>query len=297
MGITISHRMREVAIVGAGELGGLVAHTLVRRNAVDLVRLIDDNGRVAEGKALDISQAAPVEGFAGTVAGSADLSGAAGADIVVIADRVGRPATPGGPGIKDWHEEEALTLVRQLNAIAPRALFLCSAVSHRELVERSVRELHIPRSRIVGSASEAFVAAATAIVALELDVSPRDVTLSILGVPPHQIVIAWEHAAVAGFALTGMMSEPTRRQLTRRIFALWPVGPYALASAACKVVEAMSGQSRRPVTCFVAPDDQAGVRARAAALPVRLGSSGIVEVMMPALSVVERVALDNAILL
>lgn len=286
--------MREVAIVGAGELGSLVAHALARRNAADFVRLIDANGRVAEGKALDISQAAPVEGFACTVAGSTDVSAAAGAGVVVIADRAG---SPGSPANEAWQGEEGLTLVRQLNAIAPRALFLCSGVSHRELVEQSVRELHIPRSRILGSASEAFVAAATAIVALELDVSPRDVTLAILGVPPHHIVIAWEHAAVAGFALTAMTSEPIRRQLTRRIGALWPVGPYALASAACKVVEAMTGDSRRPVTCFVAPDDQAGVRARAAALPVRLGSSGIVEVVIPALSAVERVALDNAMML
>ena len=286
--------MGEVAIVGAGELGGLVAHALARRNAAGVVRLIDGSGRVAEGKALDISQAAPVEGFAGTVAGSTDLSAAAGADVVVIADRAGGQADPGG---NVWQAEDDLTLVRQLKALAPRALFLCAGVSHRELVERSVRELHIPRSRILGSASEAFVAAATAIVALELDVSPHDVTLSILGVPPHQIVIVWEHAAVAGFALTGMIGEPIRRQLTRRIGALWPVGPHALAAAACKVIDALSGNSRRPVTCFVAPDDQAGVRARAAALPVRLGSSGIIEVMMPALSVVERVALDNAMML
>ena len=292
--------MREVAIVGAGELGGLVAHTLMRQKAADRVRLIDSNARVAEGKALDISQAAPVEGFAGLVTGSADLSDAAGADVVVIAERVGSPGSAGKPGTaatKDWVGDEALTLVRQLNAIAPRALILCAGLPHRDLVERSVRELHIPRSRILGSASEAFSAAATAIVALELDVSPRDVALSILGVPPHQIVIAWEHAAVAGLALIGMMNEPSRRQLTRRIGALWPVGPYALASAACKVVDAMSGNSRRLVTCFVAPDDQAGVRARAVALPVRLGSNGIVEVMMPTLSVAERVALDNAMLL
>jgi hypothetical protein len=59
MGITISHRMREVAIVGAGELGGLVAHALARRNSAGVIRLIDDSSRVAEGKALDISQAAP----------------------------------------------------------------------------------------------------------------------------------------------------------------------------------------------------------------------------------------------
>jgi malate dehydrogenase len=292
--------MREVAIVGAGELGGLVAHALVRWRAADLVRLIDDNGRVAEGKALDINQAAPVEGFPGSVVGSTDRSAAAGASIVVIADRAGGPGgsgTPGTPGTKEWQGEEALTLLRQLSAIAPRALFVCSGVSHRELVERSVRELHIPRSKILGSASEALVAAATALVALELDVSPRDVTMSILGVPPHQIVIAWEHAAVAGFAVAGTIREPTRRQLTGRIRALWPIGPYALAAAVCKVVDTISGTSRRPVTCFVAPDDQAGMRTRAAALPVKLGSSGLVEVMMPALSAVERVALDNAMLL
>jgi malate dehydrogenase len=297
MGITISHRMREVAIVGAGELGGIVAHALVRWRVADLVRLIDENGRVAEGKALDINQAGPVEGFPGNVAGSVDRSAAAGASIVVIADRVSGPGSPGSPGSKEWQGEEALALVRQLNAIAPRALFLCSGVSHRELIERSVRELHIARSRILGSASEALVAAATALVALELDVSPRDVTMSILGVPPHQIVIAWEHAAVAGYAVTGLISEPTRRQLTRRISALWPVGPYALAAAVCKVVDTVSANSRRPVTCFVAPDDQAGVRTRAAALPVRLNASGLVEVMTPALSGVERVALDNAMLL
>jgi malate dehydrogenase len=289
--------MREVAIVGAGELGGLVAHAMARRNAADLIRLIDDTGRVAEGKALDVSQAAPVEGFAGAVVGSTDLSAAAGAAVIVIADRAGSPGGPDTAGDREWRGEAALTLVRQLNAIAPRALLLCSGVSHRELVELSVRELHVSRSRVLGSAAEAFVAAATAIVALEADVSPRDVTLSILGVPPHQIVIAWEHAAVAGFALTGILSEPIRRKLTRRISALWPVGTFALASAVCKVGEALSGSSRRPVTCFVGPDDRAGIRTRAAALPVRLGPSGIVEVTTPVLSVAERVALDNAMLL
>jgi malate/lactate dehydrogenase len=280
--------MREVAIIGAGELGGLVTHALARGNSAGVVRLIDDRGRVAEGKALDISQAASVEGFATAVAGSTSLSAAGGADVVVIADRAGSDI---------WQGEEALTLIRQLNAIAPRGLFLCAGPSHRELVERSVRELHIPRTRILGSAGEAFVAAATAIVALEIDVSPRDVTLSILGVPPKQIVIAWEDAAVAGVSLTGLLTEPVRRQLTRRIGALWPVGPYALAAAVCKVVETISGRSRRPVTCFVAPDDLAGVRMRAAALPIRLGAGGMIEVMMPRLSGIERVALDNAILL
>jgi malate dehydrogenase len=286
--------MREVAIVGAGELAGLVAHALSRRNIADSVRLIDAVGRVAEGKALDISQAAAIEGFTTVVSGSSELSAAAGAAVIVIADRIDRAGN--APGDM-WDGDDGVSLLKQLNAIAPRALFLCAGASHREFVERSVREVRIPRSRMLGSASEAFVAAATAIVALELDVSPRDVSLSVLGVPPHQIVIAWEDAAVSGVALTGLMSGPTRRVLTDRIGALWPVGPYALASAVCKVVNAAWGYSRQAVTCFVAPDDLAGVRARCAALPVKFNAAGAAEVMTPTLSAVEQIALDNAMML
>jgi malate dehydrogenase len=280
--------MREVAIVGAGELGGLVAYALARQNATAVIRLIDDNGSVAEGKALDINQASPVEGFATAVSGSTDLSNAAGADFVVIADRAA------GQG---WRGDDAVSLIRRLNSVAPRARFLCASASHREVVERSIRELRLGRSRILGTAAEAFAAAGTAIVALEMDVSPRDVALSVLGVPPRQIVVGWEHASVAGFSITGMIGEPTRRMLTQRISALWPVGPYAQAAAAAKVLDVVSGRSRRAVTCFVGPDDQAGARTRAAALPVKLGASGAIEVMVPVLSAVERVALDNAMLL
>jgi len=75
---------------------------------------------------------------------------------------------------------------------------------------------------------------------------------------------------------------------------LWPPGPHALASAATLVVEAMAGRSRRIVSCFVAPDTSSGTQTRTAALPVRLGPAGIVDVVLPSLSVVEKVALDNA---
>ena len=66
--------MRDVAIFGAGELGGALAHVLARRHAAATIRLIDDRGRVAEGKALDLVQAAPVEAFATQVSGSTEIS-------------------------------------------------------------------------------------------------------------------------------------------------------------------------------------------------------------------------------
>ena len=280
--------MREVAIVGAGELGGALAHVLARRDVVPSIRLIDEKGRVAEGKALDIAQAAPIEGFATELSGSTDMMAAAGASVTVIADRAGGA---------EWQGEDGLMLLRRLAGLTAHRLLVCAGAAQRELVERGVRELRMRRTRILGSAPEALAAGARALVALELDLSPGDVAISIVGVPPAQVVVSWEGAALAGFALTRIIDEPARRRLNARITALWPPGPYALATAAAKIIETMLGRSRRLACCFVAPDDTGGVRWRAAALPVRLGADGIVDVVLPALSVAEQVALDNAMML
>ncbi|HJZ74035.1 MAG TPA: hypothetical protein VKE51_19985 [Vicinamibacterales bacterium] len=277
--------MQEVAIVGAGELGGALAHLLARRNVARAVRLIDEKGRVAEGKALDIAQAAPVDGFATQLSGSTDWATAAGASVVVVADRFG-----GG----EWMGEDGLQLLRQLSRSSPTAVLLCAGAAQRELIDRGVHELRVGRGRLIGSAPEALAASARAIVALAANGSPRDVSLSVLGIPPSHTVIPWEGAALAGFALTRLVDEPSRRRIAARIAALWPPGPYALANAAALVVDAIAGRTRRLASCFVAPDTSAGTHARTAAMPIRLGPAGIVEVVTPSLSVVERVALENA---
>ena len=280
--------MRDVAIVGAGELGGALAHVLARSDAASAIRLIDDTGRVAEGKALDIAQAAPIDGFATSLAGSTDLSTVAGAALVVIADRVGEG---------EWQGEDGLMLLTRLAALASSAVILCAGASQRDLIERGVRELHVNRERLFGSAPEALVGAARAIVALELNGSPRDVALAVLGVPPAQIVVPWGDVTVGGLVMTSAIDEPSRRRVSARLPAMWPPGPYALATAATKVIEAMFGRTRAMASCFVAPDDSAGARTRTIALPVRLGSSGIVQVVVPSLSIGDRVALDNAMML
>jgi len=277
--------MQEVAIIGAGELGGALAHVLARRDAARAIRLIDEKGRIAEGKALDIAQAAPVEGFATRLSGSTDWATAAGADVIVIADRAG-----GG----EWSGEDGLQMLRQLAGSTRTAVLLCAGASQRELIDRGVGEVHVPRSRLLGSAPEALAGGARAMVALAANGSPRDVALSVLGIPPAHTVIPWEDATVAGFALTRLIDDPSRRRIAARVAALWPPGPYALATAAALVVDAIAGRTRRIASCFVAPDTSAGVRARTAAMPVRLGPAGIVQVLAPSLSVMEKVALENA---
>jgi len=278
--------MHEVAIVGAGEIGGALAHVLARRDAARTIRLIDEAGRAAEGKALDIAEAAPVERFATQLSGATDWATAASAAIIVVADRF---------GAGEWSGDDALQLVRQLARSAPAAVLVCAGSSQREVIDRGVRELHVGRMRLFGSAPEALAGGARALVALAANRSPRDVSLSVLGIPPSHTVIPWEDATLGGFALTRLLDEPSRRRCAARVAALWPPGPYALATAAALVVEAIAGRTRRMASCFVGPDTSSGLQSRTAALPVRLGPAGIAEVVTPSLSVVERVALENAI--
>jgi malate dehydrogenase len=280
--------MIDVAIIGAGELGGALAHRLARTNVAAAIRLIDERGRVAAGKALDIAEAAPIDGFATQMSGSTDFTAAAGAGVIILADRI---------GIGEWQGDDGLLLLKRLGQMGTNAVIVCAGAAQRELVERGVAELRLARARLLGSAPGALAAAARAMIALETNGSPNDVTLTMMGVPPTQIVIPWEEAAIGGFSATRVLDEPTRRRIVGRLPALWPPGPYALAAAAVRVVESIAGRSRRLAVCFVAPEMTAGTRVRAAALPIRLGPAGIVEVVLPELSAHDRVLLDNAMLL
>jgi malate dehydrogenase len=280
--------MADIAVIGAGELGGSIADALARREAASRIQLVDDQGRAAEGKALDIMQSAPILGFSARVTGTTDLTACAGARAFVVADRM-----RGG----EWSDEDGLMLLTRIARLGGRPVVIVAGASQRLLVERGVRELGYERERLFGSAPEALRAAVQALVAVESGGSSRDVSLTVLGVPPAHVFVPWEDATIGGFAATSVLDQPARRRLAARVAHLWPPAAYTLAMAAAKAVEALSGRSRAGIAAFVAPDDSAGRRARAAALPVRLGAGGIVRVELPALNGRDRVALENAMLL
>jgi len=271
-----------VAIVGAGPLGGTLAHTLAARDRLREVRLIDELERVAAGKALDIVQSSPVENFSTRVNASGALAAAAGASAIVIAD----PAAGQG----EHSGEGGLGLLRRLRSIDDRAPIVCAGGSQRELIARGVSELHIPPSRIVGSAPYALESAVRALAGLAIDASGVEISLRIVGVPPHAAVVAWEEASAFGQPIAAHLAAHQIAALNARLPRLWPPAPYALASAAARVVEAIASGSRRRFSCFVSLPRQNVV-----AMPVELGEDGVRRVLEPALTRQERTRLENAI--
>ena len=288
-------RSRTVAILGASVLGGALAHKLAGRGRVDEIRLVDPNAKVAAGTALDIQQAGSIEGCRTRVVSAGDVQAAAGAAVIVLAGFARQTALNEDEDENDQGKAE-YALLKQVAQLDSDSVLVCADASHRPLIERGVREMKIPRARVIGSAPGALASALRALVALEVGGSPSQVALAVLGTPPHHTVISWSDATARGQALTQLLEPPRLTRLKARVPYLWPPGPYTLASAASRVCEAIvGGGSSRAFSCFVGLDRELGARHVVSALSVVLGPQGVARILTPSLSVHERVELENAL--
>lgn len=280
--------MTTIVILGAGELGGALARQLAAADIVSHVVLVDDAVTIAEGKALDIRQAAPVDRYTTIVRGSRDVAEVSSASFVVVADRA---STPGA----EWQDDAGLALVKRVVEFNHTAPIVCAGSGQMSVIERGVREQGVPRHRLIGSAPEAFRSAVISMTALEARCDPREVALTVVGRPPHQIVVPWEDGSIAGRRVTEVLSTPVLARLDDRLRRLWPAGPLTLASAATAFITAAIKRSSASLTAFVALNRNEGRAGRVAMLPVTLGPHGVTSVVAPRLSVRDQVRLETVL--
>ena len=146
-----------VAILGAGPLGGALAYALASRGRFDEVRLIDPEKTLAAGKALDILQSGPVDGYSTRVKGSASLDEADGAWVAILAD----PINP-----------DPLAHLAALHRRSPGAIVVCADAGHGVVMSRAVATGAVAPDRLIGAAPLAVASAARALIALDADLSP-----------------------------------------------------------------------------------------------------------------------------
>jgi malate dehydrogenase len=280
--------MSLVAIIGAGEIGGAVARALISRGRVGAVRLIDDNASVAAGKALDLTQSGPMLRCDARVDGTADLSAAAYASAIVLAD----PA-----GAAEWTGEPALAVLRRLKdgGHLDRAVLICAGATHYTLMQQGFDELGLSRRRVVGSSPESIASTARALVALEAGAAPDQIALMVIGRPPDRLVIPWSAASAAGHLMTSLLTAPQLGRVERRAHGLWPPGPNALGAAAALFCESVVAGSRRIVSAFVSLDRDNGTRAPVCAWPISVGATGLERVTTPVLSGRDQVVVDEVL--
>ena len=275
--------MRSIVIIGAGELGGALARQIAAADFAARVVLVDEAGKAAEGKALDIRQAAPVDGYSTAVYGTADESTAATADALVIADRFASN--------DEWRGDAGVALVRRLRHLNRSALIICAGAQHLEVVGRSVREGGLDPRRLIGSAPEALRGAVVSLTTLEARCCPGEVSQTVVGRPPAHTIVPWEDASIAGRRATTLLSPPAITRLDGRLARLWPPGPLTLASAAARLLSAAATRLPHTLSAFVAASSDGH---RIGMLPVTM-EHGEVTVVEPTLTVRDRVRLDSAL--
>lgn len=214
------------------------------------------------------------------------MAAVVGAVAVVVADRAAQP-------IAEWADEGGLALIKRVAGLNQAAPIICAGARQASLIERSVNESALSRMRVFGSAPEALRSAVTAITALEANASPTDISLSVLGRPPQQVIVPWDEAAISGRSSTNVLSAAQLARLDARIARLWPPGPYALAGAATSVIKTALMRTPRVHAALVAVTREEGLPGRSAMMPVTLQPSGIASLVPPALSARDRVRFET----
>ena len=282
--------MSLVAILGAGEIGGAAARALAARGRINAILLIDEQPNVAAGKALDLLQAGPITGSDTRIVGSVDVTAAAGASAIVLADNAA--------GV-EWSGEAGMALLRRLARVGcfRDGVLIFAGAGQSALMQTAMDtpELALPRTRVAGSAPEAFASMVRALIAIEARASAAQVALVVLGKPPSHVVVPWNEASIAGHSVMALLTQPQLNVVEARMRGLWPPGPSTLGSAAAMFAEAVALGSRRLVSAFVSLDRDNGTKAPVCSWPVALGPRGLERVTAPSLTSRDRVVIDEVL--
>jgi malate dehydrogenase len=286
---------KKVTVVGAGNVGATCAQEIARRDYADVV-LVDIIPKFPQGKALDMNQAGSVLGYEPNVTGTNGYAETARSDVVVIT--AGRPRSPGmsrddlvttNEGIVAAVTKEIVR--RSRNAVIVLVSNPLDAMCH---VAKAVSGF--PKERVVGMAGILDTARFAAFIAWETGASVKDVTAMVLGGHGDQMVPVVSATTVGGVPLEQLapksriskMVERTRKGGGEIVNLLGTSAWYAPGAAAAQMVDAICLDEKRVLPCTAYLEGEYGVDGLYMGVPVKLGASGVEEIVKLKLTADER---------
>jgi malate dehydrogenase len=291
----------KIALIGAGQIGGTLAHLALLKQLGDIV-LFDIADGVPQGKSLDLAESAPVEGFDAVFTGTSNYAGIADADVVIVT--AGVPRKPGMS--RDDLLGINLKVMEQVGAgireHAPRAFVICITNPLDAMVWALQKASGLPTHMVVGMAGVLDSARFRYFLSLEFNVSIEDVTAFVLGGHGDEMVPSLRYSTVAGIPLPDLvqMGWTTQAKLdaiierTRKgggeIVNLLKTGSafYAPASSAIAMTESYLRNKRRVLPCAAHLDGPYGIRGLYVGVPVIIGARGVEKIVEIALDAGEQ---------
>ena len=282
----------KIALIGAGQIGGTLALLAGLKELGDIV-LFDIADGVPQGKALDLGEAAPVEGFDAKLSGASSYEAIAGADVIIVT--AGVPRKPGMSrddllGINLKVMESVGAGIKQY---APKAFVICITNPLDAMVWALQKACGLPHNRVVGMAGVLDSARFRYFLADEFNVSVEDVTAFVLGGHGDDMVPSVRYSTVAGIPLPDLikMGWTTQAKVdaivarTRggggEIVNLLKTGSafYAPASSAISMAESYLRDKRRVLPCAAYLTGQYGVKDMYVGVPVIIGANGVEKIV------------------
>jgi len=281
-----------IALIGGGQIGGTLAHLAGIRELGEII-IFDVVDGMPQGKALDLSQSAPVEGFSAKFRGVNEYAEIKDADVVIVT--AGVPRKPGMS--RDDLIEINLKVMEQVGAglrkYAPEAFVICVTNPLDAMVWALQKTSGLPRNKVVGMAGVLDAARFRFFLSEEFDVSPEDVTALVLGGHGDTMVPLVRYSTVAGIPLTDLvrMRWITQKRLdeivqrTRdggaEIVGLLKTGSafYAPAAAALEMAESYLKNKKRVLPCAAYLNGEYGVKGLYAGVPVVISAKGVERVV------------------
>ncbi|HEX3721548.1 MAG TPA: malate dehydrogenase [Nitrolancea sp.] len=291
----------KVTVVGAGMVGASTAQYLAQRNIADVV-LIDIVENLPQGKALDLAQAGPVIGYGVEVTGSNDYAATADSDVVVITS--GSPRKPGMS--RDDLLRVNMNIVRsvteQVAKHSPNCVIIVVTNPLDAMCHVALTASGFDSSRVVGQAGVLDSARFRAFIAMELNVSPKDVNAFVLGGHGDTMVPLTRYSSVAGIPIAQLISADRIESIVQRtrdgggeiVKLLGTSAYYAPAASVVDMVEAVLLDQNRVMACSAYLNGEFGLSNLYVGVPVKLGAGGVKSIYDIELSDDERAALQHS---
>ncbi len=297
----------KIALVGAGNIGGTLAHLIGLKELGDIV-LFDVFGGVAAGKALDIAQSSPVDGFDSKLVGSSDYAAIAGADVVIV--------TAGFPRLPGMSRDDLLTknahvvaqVAEGIKTYAPDAFVICITNPLDVMVWVLQQKSGLPANRVVGMAGVLDSSRFRLFLAEEFGVSVEDVTAFVLGGHGDTMVPLIRYSTVAGIPVPDLiaMGWTTQERIDAivqrtangggEIVKLLEKGSafYAPAASAIAMAESYLKDKKRVLPSAVLLNGEYGQSGFYVGVPVVIGAGGVERIVEVKFTPAEQAAFEKS---
>ena len=300
---------RKVTVVGgAGNVGATVARSLAQRELADVV-IVDIADSKAAGIALDIYQSCPIEGSASRVigVGTKDFAESANSDVVVITSGVPRKPGMSRDDLLSVNYKIMQDVTAEIVKYSPNCIIVPVANPLDAMSQAVYRLSKFPRQRVIGMAGVLDSARMRTFIAMELEVSVENVTAFVLGGHGDTMVPLPRLSTVAGIPLTdlvtmGQLSQAKLDEICTRTAnggaeitklvgtSAW----YAPGASAALMVEAILKDQKKIMPCSVFLQGEYGINDLFVGVPVKLGASGVEQIIEIQLTDAERAALQKS---